>query len=125
LRIEHYVDEQLEDISAQIRAVIESFGFDYDKEDDRVKFLKMSISLFHYVFSTREELIKEILDEIEREFQVEGTLDISDYLKHKEFKLHAERFIATKIAHTIKDVEQKLKDYTNLGVSLNDTKSNL
>ena len=65
MRIEHYVDEQLEDISAQIRAVIESFGFDYDKEDDRVKFLKMSISLFHYVCSTREELIKEILDEIE------------------------------------------------------------
>ena len=120
MRIEHYVDEQLEDISVQIRAIVESFSFDYDNEDDRIKFLSMSLTLFHYVFATREELIKEILDEIEREFSAEGVIDVEDYLKHRDYKLHAERFIATKIAHTIKQVEAKLKNLSINGVIVDD-----
>ena len=125
MRIEHYVDEQLEDIVTQVRSCVETFGFDYADEEDRAKFLRMSLALFHYVFSTREELIKEILDEIEREFNATGDLDIQDYLKHRQFKLHAEKFIATKVAHTVKEIEEKLKSFDESGAFIDDNNSTL
>mgnify|MGYP003633210545 CR=1 FL=1 len=125
MRVEHYVDEQLEDIVTQVRSCVETFGFDYDDDEDRAKFLRMSISLFHYIFSTREELIKEVLDEIEREFKTTGDLDIEDYLKHRAFKLHAEKFISTKIAHTVKEIENRLKHFDEYGAFKDDFSSSL